>query len=213
MVEISYGKGVKETIAAIKTTNPAIFVSIGLELDNQAAFRALEMAQIEEVDTLHFYADTNGNEVNTINPRFLKEMIREIHLVLVDASIRFRLNLIFSGGIALAEHLAKAIICGADGVTVDKPLLLALECRMCYQCEQGKPCPVQLSEIRLKWGKQRIMNLVGAWRNQLIEVMGAMGIREARRLRGEVGRSMWFEDLERDNFAPIFGKRKGEDPV
>jgi hypothetical protein len=42
----------------------------------------------------------------------------------------------------------------------------------------------------------------------LIEVMGAMGIREARRLRGEVGRSMWFEDLERDHFGPIFGERK-----
>jgi hypothetical protein len=49
---------------------------------------------------------------------------------------------------------------------------------------------------------------MGAWHNQLIEVMGAMGIREARRLRGEVGRSMWFEDLEKENFGPIFGQRK-----
>ena len=31
-----------------------------------------------------------------------------------------------------------------------------------------------------------------------------MGIREVRRLRGEVGRAMFVEDLERDNFAPIF---------
>ena len=53
-----------------------------------------------------------------------------------------------------------------------------------------------------------MINLMGAWHNQLIEVMGAMGIREARRLRGEVGRSMWFEDLEMENFGPIFGKRK-----
>jgi hypothetical protein len=52
------------------------------------------------------------------------------------------------------------------------------------------------------------MNLLGAWRNQLLEVMGAMGIREARRLRGEVGRSMSFEDLERECFGPIFGERK-----
>ncbi|MBU3949855.1 MAG: hypothetical protein KJ826_16760, partial [Proteobacteria bacterium] len=68
--------------------------------------------------------------------------------------------------------------------------------------------PVKLGNINPDWGKQRIINLIGAWRNQLIEVMGAMGIREARRLRGEVGRSMWFEDLEKESFGPIFGERK-----
>jgi hypothetical protein len=45
--------------------------------------------------------------------------------------------------------------------------------------------------------------------------MGAFGIREARRMRGEVGRSMWFEDLERDSFGPLFGTRKmkGSPPI
>ena len=108
----------------------------------------------------------------------------------------------------MAEHVAKAIICGADGVTIDIPLLIALECRLCYRCKDGKACPVKIGDINPDWGKQRILNLIGAWRNQLIEVMGAMGIREARRLRGEVGRSMWFEDLERENFGPIFGEKK-----
>jgi hypothetical protein len=59
-----------------------------------------------------------------------------------------------------------------------------------------------------QWGRDRVVNLIGAWQSQLLELMGAMGIREARRLRGEVGRSMWFEDLERDHFGPIFGERK-----
>ncbi len=49
---------------------------------------------------------------------------------------------------------------------------------------------------------------MGAWRNQILELLGAMGMREVRRLRGEVGRSMWFEDLEKENFGPIFGERK-----
>ena len=49
---------------------------------------------------------------------------------------------------------------------------------------------------------------MGSWRNQLLEVLGAMGIREVRRLRGEVGRSMWFEDLERESFGMIFGEKK-----
>jgi glutamate synthase domain-containing protein 2 len=88
-------------------------------------------------------------------------------------------------------------------------LQLALECRLCYRCQQDLACPARLeTAFDTDWGKQRITNLIGAWHSQLIELMGAMGIREARRLRGEVGRSMWFEDLERDNFGPIFGTRK-----
>jgi hypothetical protein len=59
-----------------------------------------------------------------------------------------------------------------------------------------------------EYGKNRITNLMAAWRNQILEILGAMGIREARRLRGEVGRSMWFENLEKENFGPLFGERK-----
>ena len=102
-----------------------------------------------------------------------------------------------------------SIICGADGVVVDSPLLIALECRLCYRCRKDLSCPAKIDNtIDPLWGSQRMINLMGAWHNQLIEVMGAMGIREARRLRGEVGRSMWFEDLEMESFGPIFGKRK-----
>ena len=109
----------------------------------------------------------------------------------------------------MAEHMAKAIICGADGICADQIILVALECRLCDLCKQGAPCPVGLDEkFDIEWGSQRIVNLMGAWHSQLIEVMGAMGIREARRLRGEVGRSMWFEDLEKENFGPLFGERK-----
>ena len=61
--------------------------------------------------------------------------------------MRDEVTLIASGGIALAEHMAKAIICGADLVAIDVPLLLALECRLCGECERGEPCPVALEEI------------------------------------------------------------------
>ena len=56
----------------------------------------------------------------------------------------------------------------------------------------------------------RLVNLVGAWHQQLIELLGAMGIREVRRLRGETGRCMFFEDLERETFGRLFGKRKDQ---
>ncbi len=69
---------------------------------------------------------------------------------------------------------------------------------------------MQIQSVELDWSRQRIVNLFGSWHAQLIEVLGAMGIREARRLRGEAGRAMFFRDLERESFGPIFGTRLDE---
>jgi glutamate synthase domain-containing protein 2 len=129
--------------------------------------------------------------------------------MLVKQGIRDEVTLIASGGIALAEHVAKAIICGADLVAIDVPLVLALECRLCGECRRGQLCPIALEQMEAEYGAHRIVNLMGAWHQQLIEVLGAMGIREIRRLRGETGRAMFFEDLERETFGRLFGKRKG----
>jgi hypothetical protein len=52
-----------------------------------------------------------------------------------------------------------------------------------------------------------MVNLIAAWHDQLIEVMGAMGIRDVRRLRGEAGRALFFEELEEASFGKLFGKR------
>jgi hypothetical protein len=35
--------------------------------------------------------------------------------------------------------------------------------------------------------------------------MGAMGVREVRRLRGEIGRAIFYEEIEKDAFANIKG--------
>jgi hypothetical protein len=208
VVELTFDNDIEDTIHNIRKIKSDIILMIRIPLDIDAASRALELSALE-IDTIHFYADEHGNELNAEHPRFLKEMIREVHLALVNGFVRQRVNLVFSGGIAMAEHMAKAIICGADGVIVDIPLLIALECRLCYRCRKDLSCPAKIDNtINPQWGSQRMVNLIGAWHNQLIEVMGAMGIREARRLRGEVGRSMWFEDLEMESFGPIFGKRK-----
>jgi ferredoxin len=207
-VELADAPGIEQIFEDLRAINPQVTIMVGIPLDAVAAARAADLAS-SGVDTLHFYADDHGNEINAGRPRFLKEMIREIHLNLVKHRSRHQINLVFSGGIAMAEHVAKAIICGADAVTADHALLIAMECRLCGKCRDGLTCPVKLDEpLDLQWGCDRIVNLMGAWCNQLLEMMGAMGIREARRLRGEVGRSMWFEDLEREHFGPIFGERK-----
>jgi hypothetical protein len=208
VVELADGPGIETALAEVRSAYADIVLLVGIDLDRQAAARAAALAD-SGVDTLHFYADDHGNELNADQPRFLKEMIREVHLKIVDQGTRQKINLVFSGGIAMAEHMAKAIICGADAVTADHALLIALECRLCGRCRDDLSCPVKLDEpLDADWGRDRIINLVAAWQGQLIELMGAMGIREARRLRGEVGRSMWFENLEKEHFGPLFGERK-----
>jgi glutamate synthase domain-containing protein 2/NAD-dependent dihydropyrimidine dehydrogenase PreA subunit len=114
-------------------------------------------------------------------------------------------TVLVTGGIGMAEHAAKTIVCGADGVGVGLAHLIALECRVCPECVPD--CPVRVEHVPLDWGTQRIVNLIGSWHSQLIEVLGAMGLREVRRLRGETGRAMFLDDLEEECFAPLFGER------
>ena len=76
-------------------------------------------------------------------------------------------------------------------------------------CPPGS-CPVHLPDLNVRRGAQRLINLIGAWNNQLLEILGAMGMREVRRLRGEVGRAMFKEDLDKEIFAPLFARPEGE---
>ena len=141
-------------------------------------------------------------------PLFLKEMIRKIHTSLIQKGHRDEVTLIAGGGVALAEHMAKAVICGADLISVDLPLMIGLECHLCDRCAPGMSCPAKLQDVPFDYAAGRMTNLIAAWHDQLIEMMGAMGMREARRLRGDVGRAMFFEDLEEETFGKLFGKRK-----
>lgn len=205
-VEIQYSANSVRAATAIKKATPQKIVFVRLRLDEHAAARAVALAE-GGADVVHLAADTHGNGFGQKAGVFITELVREVHSALVGRCIRDRVTLIVSGGIALAEHVAKIIICGADGVCADLAILAAMECRLCSDCATRQACPVKLNSVPVNWGARRITNLMGAWHAQLIEVLGAMGLREVRRLRGEVGRAMFFEDLERENFAPVFGKR------
>ena len=204
LVEIPDGKNILNNIKEIKDKFPEIVVAVRIPLDNESKDRALELAN-EGVEVLHFIADSNGNEINASTPRFIKDMMRDIHGLLIKNEIRDEVTIIAGGGIALPEHLAKAIICGADLISINLPLLIAIECRLCSSCKPGDRCPAKLDEeIDLEYSVGRMSNLMGAWHWQIVEVMGAMGMREARRLRGDVGRAMFKEELEKEIYEPIF---------
>ena len=204
IIEIPDNDRVMETQKLLKERNSKLVVFVRMNIGPGTADRALQLIK-EGAETFHLVADEFGRE-DSKNPLFIKDRLKEIQKHLVENGVRDQVTLIASGGIAMAEHVAKTIICGADAVALDIPLLVAMECRVCRRCKEGIPCPVDLFEIDPAWGGSRIKNLVAAWHNQLIEILGAMGIREVRRLRGEMGRAMFFEDLEKEVFATL-GKR------
>jgi ferredoxin len=234
MVMIADSANVLEIQDRLKEQKAERLVAIRVEASPAAKDRVLTLAR-DGAEVIHLVFDAHGREAvpgvtgsasasglsgtdigeasGTPAPprRHARDVLREIHRALVKEGLRDQITLISSGGIAQAEHMAKAIICGADLVAIDVPLLLAMECRLCGQCDEGEPCPVAMEEMDEQYAVQRIENLIGAWHQQLIEVLGAMGIREVRRLRGETGRAMFFEDLERDSFGRLFGKRKNVD--
>ena len=158
-------------------------------------------------EVIHIVADYCGREAPGLQQRFVKEVIRGVHLRLVEERIRDEVTIIVSGGIAMAEHVPKAIICGADLTAVDIPLLIALGALLYEEPEMTLTLPDGLEKMPAATAAQRIINLMGAWHSQLLEVMGAMGIREVRRLRGETGRAIFFDEIDKDTFENLFQQR------
>jgi hypothetical protein len=145
--------------------------------------------------------------------KFVYDLIREAHQTLVDTRQRDEFTLLGSGGIIAAEHVTKAIIAGLDAVFLDTPLLVALQGKLGHGKNEllnrhHGSCKLPLSQMTPDWAVQRLKNLTGAWRDQMLEMMGAMGLREVRRLRGEMGRAMFQKALERETFENIEGYSK-----
>jgi len=206
MVQLLWHEKVMESVQEIKSINPQVVISIQVQL-NRKAVETVETLTDDGAEVIHLCADNHGKEWEANDPRFIKEAVRDVHLRLVEKGKRDGVTLIVSGGIAMAEHVAKVIICGADVVALDIPLLFALECRVCLCCQHGLSCPVRIAQVTPEWGVKRIKNLAGAWRNQLLEVLGAMGLREIRRLRGEAGRAIFFQEIEQETFGKMFGEK------
>jgi glutamate synthase domain-containing protein 2/Na+-translocating ferredoxin:NAD+ oxidoreductase RNF subunit RnfB len=206
LVELPYDDGVVKAMRSVEAAHPGIVVSVRVPLDEHAVERGLRLADAG-AGVLHFWAGRQGRGLGRRHQDFVTGLVKEIHFALLRERVRDQVTVLVSGGIAMPEHVAKIIACGADGAGVDLALLAAMGCRLCDDCAEREVCPVEIDRIPVKWGAQRIVNLLGSWYSQLLEILGAMGLREVRRLRGELGRTLFFDDLERDNFAPLFGKR------
>ena len=211
MVELA-GPNAEALAEEIALLNPSAVLTLRMDLTADSA-ELVSRCTRPGFKVVHLCADLHGCETlaDGSRGRHIKDALREVHGRLVKDGRRDEVTLIIGGGIALAEHMAKAIICGADLVAVDVPLLVSLGCRVCRDVHANgarRPgrCPAEMENLDASYATQRMVNLMGAWHSQLIEVLGAMGIREIRRLRGEVGRAMFLEDIEKEAFGDLARK-------
>jgi hypothetical protein len=215
MAQLRDGPDVAALADKLRSINGRLTISVRLPLSPVSAARILELNRAG-LKVFHLCANLHGRErlADGRPGRHIKDSLREVHGRLVAEGLRDEITLIVSGGIAMAEHMAKAIICGADLVGVDTALLVALGCRVCRdahprgadgeaRCGVAELCPAETDSTDSAYATQRMVNLMGAWHSQLIEVLGAMGIREVRRLRGEVGRAIFMEDIEKEAFGDL----------
>ncbi len=188
--------------AAAKRAYPDKTIMVRLPLNPQSALCVDTLVQAG-CTLVHLVADEQAHEFD--GERFLTDAVHEIHDHLVEENLRDQVSLVLSGGIAAAEHMPKSIICGADVVAIDFTMLIALGCALWADVRHN--CKVEAGDFEADWAAQRLINLMSAWRDQLLEAMGAMGIREVRRMRGELGRAMFYPSEER-KFRALFSQPK-----
>jgi hypothetical protein len=195
--------GIKTQFIELTEWNSALFQEIQIQFPETLA--VLRTAFEEDLlfyyragcRLFHLVADEQGR---ARDGTFIVDLIRKAHQTFVKEKCRDHVTLIASGGIVTAEHIPKAILLGLDAVAIDTPLFVALQGRL-----KGKNAFSLPKSVTIPWGVQRLKNLMAAWQDQLFEFAGAMGIREVRRMRGEVGRLLFQQELEKEAFTGIRG--------
>lgn len=108
-----------------------------------------------------------------------------------DEGIRSQVSIIAGGSIRSSADVIKAVALGADACYVATAALLALGCHLCRTCQSGK-CnwgiatqrPELVARLDPEEGSRRLINLMTAWKHEIKEFMGGMGINSIEALRG-----------------------------
>ena len=108
-----------------------------------------------------------------------------------DEGIRNRVSVIAGGSIRSAADVVKAVALGADACYIATAALIALGCRLCRSCQTGRCAwgiatqrPDLVSRLDPAEGSRRLVNLLTAWRHEIMEMLGGMGINSIEALRG-----------------------------
>ncbi len=108
-----------------------------------------------------------------------------------DEGIRNQVSLVVAGSIRHSADIVKAVALGADAVYIGSAALIALGCHMCQKCYTGK-CnwgiatqdPNLTKRLNPEIGAKRAANLLKAWKHEIKEMLGGMGINALESLRG-----------------------------
>ena len=108
-----------------------------------------------------------------------------------DEGIRSQVSLIAGGSIRSASDVVKAIALGADACYIGTAALLAMGCHLCRGCQTGR-CnwgiatqrPELVARLDPEEGCQHLVNLLTAWKHEIKELLGGMGINSIEALRG-----------------------------
>lgn len=165
------------------------------------------LAKSEEIvnlgfDGIHLIADYHGFDFSK-QSKFVQPRLHKIHKNLVAKGLRDKIIIIVSGGVNQAEHVPKAIMSGADAVAIDIVSLIALQVQIQGNSRFSNNITIGMDSFDIEWGIQRLINLTTSWYNQLIEIMSAMGIKDVRRLRGEMGRAILDNEIREVAFDGI----------
>ena len=108
-----------------------------------------------------------------------------------DEGIRNHVSLVVGGSIRSASDVVKAIALGADACYIGTAALIAMGCHMCRSCQSGKCSwgiatqrPELVARLKPEVAKTRLVNLMTAWKHEIKELMGGMGINSVEALRG-----------------------------
>ncbi len=108
-----------------------------------------------------------------------------------EEGIRNNVALVVGGSIRSSADVVKAIALGADACYVAAAALLALGCHLCRTCQSGKCSwgiatqrPELVKRLDPAMGSKRLINLMTAWKHEIKEFMGGMGINSIEALRG-----------------------------
>jgi hypothetical protein len=198
---VEYDAETSDLFEKLASRLPSSIVIARIPLQEETGMMACKLAR-EGVHGLHLYADYHGQDYSK-ETQHVSAALKEVHQQLVKEGLRDQVTIIASGGITLAEHVPKAIICGADLVGIDTTVLVALQAAFLGETRDRASYKLRPRRIDPEWGAQRLENLFGVWHDQLIEILSAMGMRDVRRLRGDIGRSMMDTELREQSFKGI----------
>lgn len=108
-----------------------------------------------------------------------------------DEGIRNQVSLIAGGSIRSSADVVKAIALGADACYIGTAALLAMGCHLCRSCQTGlcnwgiaTQRPELVKRLDIDEGSRRLVNLMTAWKHEIKEMMGGMGINSVEALKG-----------------------------